>query len=385
MANYVTPGIYVEEVSTGPKPIGTVGTSTVAFRGIAPKVGAHVLRPRACVNWTQFLTEFAGPESKSNDLAVAVHGFFLNGGGRCFVVNLGKDDDLSKGLGALEAHDEIAIVAAPGKVEVADYDDVLSHCEKLGDRVAILDAADDVENTEMLKKVGIVGEQGEDAGLRPRNSDGGYGAIYYPRIVVRDPFDSKSTITVAPSGHLAGVYARTDATRGVHKAPANESLRGALGIKHLVTREEQGELNRSGINVIRFFPDSGIRVWGARTLADEASEWRYINVRRLVNMIKESIENGTRWTVFEPNDMTLWKSVERNVRAFLMGLWRDGALLGETPEQAFFVRCDSEINPQSSIDAGRLITEIGIAPVKPAEFIIFRLGMVSPESEEGRG
>jgi hypothetical protein len=175
------------------------------------------------------------------------------------------------------------------------------------------------------------------------------------------------------SGHLAGIYARTDATRGVHKAPANEQIRGALDLCYKVTREEQGGLNAAGINCIRFFPDSGIRVWGARTLAAESSEWRYISVRRLFNMIEESIERGTSWIVFESNDPRTWKSIERDIRAFLTLVWRDGALKGNTPEQAFFVKCDEETNPPEVIDAGRLITEIGIAPVKPAEFIIFRI------------
>jgi phage tail sheath protein FI len=147
-----------------------------------------------------------------------------------------------------------------------------------------------------------------------------------------------------------------------------------------VSREEHGELNRKGVNVIRMFPD-GIRVWGARTLAAEASEWRYIPVRRTFNMIKESIQEGTRWTVFEPNDMMTWKSVERDIRAFLMRVWRDGALLGATPEQAFFVKCDAETNPPEVRDAGQLIAEIGIAPVKPAEFIVFRIGQWTSETE----
>lgn len=381
MANYMTPGVYVEEVSTGPKPIGMVGTSTVAFLGEAPDAGASVNEPRACINWSQFLNSFVGEKEESNDLARSVFGFFQNGGNRCFIVNLGAEGDLTSGLSMLEAFDEIAIVCAPGCADAASHDALLTHCEKMGDRVAILDAADDVKNIELLKKVGTVSDSGSTAGLRPRNSDGGYGAFYFPHILARDPMDPKTTVSTPPSGHIAGIYARTDATRGVYKAPANDTVRGALGLKRLITREEQGELNRVGVNVIRFFPDSGIRVWGARTLADEASEWRYVNVRRLVNMIKESIENGTRWTVFEPNDMTLWKSVERNVRAFLTILWREGALLGETPEQAFFVRCDSETNPPEVIDAGRLVTEIGIAPVKPAEFIVFKLGMWRPGSE----
>jgi len=386
MPSYMTPGVYVEEVSTGPKPIGMVGTSTAAFLGVAPLARAHVNTPRVCVNWSQFVTDFVADTSVGNDLALGVYGFFQNGGSRCFVVNVGADGNLASSLRCLEALDEIAIVCAPGLSDAASHDALLTHCEKLGDRVAILDAADEVTNVELLKKVGTAtsgersGAEPADVGLRPRSSSGGYGAFYYPHLLIRDPISGNATVSAPPSGYVAGIYARTDATRGVHKAPANEIVRGAIGLQRLVTREEQGELNRAGVNVIRFFPDSGIRVWGARTLADEASEWRYVNVRRLVNMIKDSIENGTRWTVFEPNDMTLWKSVERNVRAFLTMLWRDGALLGASPEQAFYVKCDSETNSAEVIDAGRLVTEIGIAPVKPAEFIVFRLSMWRPES-----
>jgi phage tail sheath protein FI len=173
---------------------------------------------------------------------------------------------------------------------------------------------------------------------------------------------------------MAGIYARTDATRGVHKAPANEVVRGALDLTYRITPQEQGELNTNGINCIRFFPTQGIRVWGARTLADAANEWRYINVRRLFNMIEESIGRGTRWVVFEPNDMTLWKGIKRDISAFLTLQWRQGALMGATPEEAFFVQCDAETNPPEVIDAGQVVAVIGIAPVKPAEFVIFRIG-----------
>jgi phage tail sheath protein FI len=387
MANYMTPGVYVEEVPSGAKPITMVGTSTAAFLGVAPRADAPVDAPCVCVNWSQFVSLFVGSKAESTELVKAVFGFFQNGGSRCFVVNLGKGGDLSRAVAALDALDEVAIVCAPGFSDPVSHDALLSHCEQLGDRIAILDAAEDVADVELLKKVGTastgagVAAESSKPGLRPRSSAGGYGAFYYPHLMIRDPLVSGATVSASPSGHVAGIYARTDATRGVHKAPANEVVRGAVGLRRLVTRAEQGELNRAGVNVIRFFPDAGIRVWGARTLAEESSEWRYVNVRRLVNMIKESIENGTRWTVFEPNDMTLWKSVERNVRAFLLMLWREGALLGASPEQAFYVRCDAETNPPDVIDAGRLVTEIGIAPVKPAEFIVFRLSMWQPESD----
>ncbi|HEX9992899.1 MAG TPA: phage tail sheath C-terminal domain-containing protein, partial [Acidimicrobiales bacterium] len=229
------------------------------------------------------------------------------------------------------------------------------------------------------------GDDGPAPGVRPRQSDGGYGAAYFPWITVRDPLGSDATVAVPPSGHLAGVWARTDAMRGVHKAPANESIRGALGLTYVVTDAEQEELNPVGVNCLRLFTREGIRVWGARTLADGSSEWRYLNVRRLFNMIEESIVLSTRWIVFEPNDRTLWKSIRRDVTAFLMRLWRDGALMGRTPEEAFFVQCDEETNPPEVIDAGQVITVIGIAPVKPAEFIVFRVSQHSAGSDVETG
>ena len=393
--SYLTPGIYIEEVSTGTKPIAAVGTSTAAFLGEAPVAEAHLNEPVAVNNWSQFVREFVRADSPGTPLARAVFGFFNNGGGRCYIVNVGKGNSIDGGLALLERIDEIAIVTAPGYNDAASYDALLKHCETLKDRFAILDSPEQVDNIDLLKKVATVqattaggdtggtgdadkGKRsrggGASTGLRPRNSDGGFGAFYFPWITARDPLSNGAVVNTPPSGHLAGIYAQTDTTRGVHKAPANVGVRGALGLTYTVTREEQGQLNKMGVNCIRFFPDAGIRVWGGRTLAEEASEWRYINVRRLFNMIEESIGGGTRWTVFEPNDPRTWKSIERDIRAFLTLLWRDGALKGDTPEQAFFVKCDEETNPTEVIDAGRLVTEIGIAPVKPAEFIIFRIG-----------
>jgi phage tail sheath protein FI len=235
-----------------------------------------------------------------------------------------------------------------------------------------------------LTKVGGTGAPaGGDTnnGLRPRQSDGGYGALYFPWLIVRDPANPANLVPVPPSGHMAGIWARTDATRGVHKAPANEPIRGALDLTYYLTRAEQEDLNPAGVNCIRKFSREGIRVWGARTLAASDSEWRYLNVRRLFNVIKESIAESTRWIVFEPNDYTLWKSIRRDISAFLTLLWRDGALMGRTPDQAFFVKCDDETNTREVIDLGRVVTLVGIAPVKPAEFVIFRISQFSGGTE----
>jgi len=407
MPTYMAPDIYIEEVSGGARPIQAVGTSTAGFVGEAPDPTQHVNEAIAINNWSQFLRNFVAEDSKSTPLSHAVYGFFQNGGSRCFVVNVGKGGAIAGGgrtrvgLEILEQVDEVAIVAAPGYIDPASYEAVLAHCEKLLDRVGILDAPGDVDDISRLTQVatakattpkgkttpaatgsadaasGTTPPAGAavsgNGGLRPRQSDGGYAAFYFPWITVRDPLSPADLVNVAPSGHMAGIWARTDALRGVHKAPANEPIRGALDLTYLLTRDEQGILNQSGVNCIRLFNREGIRVWGARTIADGSSEWRYLNVRRLFNMIEESVGTSTRWIVFEPNDRTLWKSIRRDISAFLTRLWRDGALMGRTPQEAFFVKCDEETNPPDSIDAGMVITIIGIAPVKPAEFIVFRI------------
>jgi hypothetical protein len=210
------------------------------------------------------------------------------------------------------------------------------------------------------------------------NYDTTRAALYYPWIEVPDNTNGRTKL-MPPSGHMAGVYARTDSTRGVHKAPANELVRNCLGLGVNVTKGEHDLLNPVGINVIRSFPGRGIRIWGARTLTSDPS-WRYINVRRLFNMVEESIERGTQWVVFEPNDTFLWSRVTRDVSSFLKMVWRTGALFGATPDQAFFVKCDAETNPPEARDLGQLVVEIGIAPVKPAEFVIFRIGQMQPGS-----
>ncbi len=407
MPNYYTPGVYVEEVASGPRPITAEGSSTAAFIGEAPLAEAHLSRAWAVDNWSSFLREFVGEATTSTALSNAVHGFFLNGGRRCYVVNVPRgqaivgDARQRRGVQLLEAVDEVAIVAAPGYTDPASYEALLSHCENLQDRVAILDPPKTFKSVDQLTQVAEVAvpeaegarpraraeaAEAPAAGLKPRQSDGGYGAFYFPNLVVRDPLTGKN-VEVAPSGHLAGIYARTDATRGVHKAPANEPVRGALTVAYRVTHAEQEMLNQAGVNCIRFFSNEGVRVWGARTLAPSASNWRYLNVRRLFNVVEESIAKNTRWCVFEPNDRRLWGAITRDVTAFLTAIWRDGALLGRTPEEAFFVRCDEETNPPDSIDAGRVVTVVGMAPVKPAEFIVFRIGQhvggVEIESQGG--
>jgi len=394
--SYLSPGVYVEEVDRGSKPIEAVGTNTVGFLGESSKGPQN--ETVLITNWSQFVKTFGDFKDCSEHLAHGVYGFFNNGGSRCFVVNVGapdhgkevkagpagdKKDDKAPapvqtggggrdglyigrdggpgartGLKCLDEVDEIAIIAAPGQTSAAVQDALLSHCETRKDRFAILDSPETITG-------------GVDKLPKPRDSK--YGAYYFPWIQVYDP--DKGNIFVPPSGHIAGVYSRTDSERGVHKAPANEIIRGALGMKYNVSKGEQDLLNPKGINAIRFM-NNAIRIWGARTLSTDPS-WRYINVRRLFIMVESSIERATQWVVFEPNDHRLWKRVQRTIASFLTLLWRNGALMGTAPEQAFYVKCDEETNPPEVIDAGQLVVEIGLAPVKPAEFVIFRIGQMA--------
>ncbi|MFB7358583.1 phage tail sheath subtilisin-like domain-containing protein [Streptomyces gardneri] len=276
------------------------------------------------------------------------------------------------GFGGLEAYDEINMVAVPdlmaayqqGLIDLEQVKAVqlglIAHCELMGDRMAILDPPPGLNARDIRTW------RQETAGYDSR-----YAALYYPWIKSFDPATGQ-TRTVPPSGHMAGVWARNDSERGVHKAPANEIVRGAVDLELQITRGEQDLLNPIGVNCIRAFPGRGIRVWGARTLASDPA-WRYLNVRRYFNYLEESILVGTQWVVFEPNDQSLWARIRRNISAFLVNEWRQGALFGQRAEDAFYVKCDAETNPPESVDLGRVVCEIGIAPVKPAEFVVFRL------------
>lgn len=397
MPTYSHPGVYVEEVPSAVRPIAGVGTSTAGFIGVAadikgpwdatkkagmplrpdeePYVQAEPLIPQPINSWTDFTQAFGDLQPANQFLAHAVYGFFNNGGSRCWVTRLpaargtGFATSLDQALRAFEGIDEIAIVAAPlppdtaAEVLTSVQTKVVEHCENMQDRVAILDSGDTASGVAAVT-LATVG--------RPAQRPKGYGAFYFPWIEVTDPLgDAGAVIVVPPSGHLAGVYARSDAERGVHKAPANEVLRGALGVRYQVSKILQDELNPAGVNCIRSFGGS-IKVYGARTLASD-SEWTYINVRRLVNFLRESIDEGTQWVVFEPNAPELWSRIRRNVGAFLNGVWASGALLGATADQAYYVRCDETTNPPEVREPGQVVTEIGVAIVRPAEFVIFRL------------
>jgi phage tail sheath protein FI len=268
-------------------------------------------------------------------------------------------------LDLLEKVEEIAILCCPEEPGFPGVTgQLLEQCERVKDRFAILQAP--------LSVPDLMNHRA------PSNSR--YGAYYMPWLRIRHAETGREQL-IPPAGHIAGIYARTDLQRGVHKAPANEVVRGLLGdpadpaqgLSVLVTKEQQDRLNQRGINVLRYFTGRGILVWGARTMAADP-DWKYVNVRRLFIFIEESLKKGTQWVVFEPNDEPLWAKVRRAVTDFLTRLWREGMLQGQKPEEAFFVRCDRTTMTQADHDDGRLIMIIGIAPIKPAEFIIIRIG-----------
>jgi uncharacterized protein len=505
MPTYLSPGVYVEEMEAGARPIEGVGTAVAAFVGLAAQ--GPVNEPTLVTNWSQFTNTF-GDFVEGSYLAHAVYGYFMNGGGACYVVRIGANgngsapaargelaaggdkkvgsyevsaleegasgnditvevadasggegapddafklvvkragkpveefDNLSArkgrqnavqvvnqnsklirlkeatsggalarpdkgavslagggaptparlapddyvgdvsdrtGFGGLEAIDPITMVVCPdlmaayqqGMIDLEGVQAVqlamIAHCELMGDRVAILDPPPGL-NAQQIREWRV-----DKAGY-----DSKYATLYWPWIKVFDPASGEN-IHVPPSGHMAGIWGRNDDTRGVHKAPANEVVRGAITLELQITKNEHDLLNPHGINCIRAFPGRGIRVWGARTLSSDPA-WRYLNIRRLFNYLEESILSGTQWTVFEPNDQQLWAKIRRTIAAFLVNEWRKGALFGTSPDQAFYVKCDDETNPAESIDAGMVICEIGVAPVKPAEFVIFRLSQYS--------
>jgi phage tail sheath protein FI len=305
-------------------------------------------------------------------------GWYLTGGDDGFPADPTKESDINPiyegadsmepadrtGLYTFKNVDEINIAAIPGVTSKYLQQKLITHCEvDMKDRFAVLDSMATADLDEIKEQRNLF--------------DTSYAALYYPWLYMYDPL-SKDYINIPPSGHVCGIYARTDVERGVHKAPANEKINGAVNTERLngsyriINKGTQEILNPLGVNCTRIFPGRGIRVWGARTMSSN-SLWKYVNVRRLFLFLEESIEDGTQWVVFEPNDQKLWARVIQTITQFLTSVWKSGALMGATPEEAFFVKCDRTTMTQSDIDNGRLIVLIGVAPVKPAEFVIFRI------------
>jgi phage tail sheath protein FI len=271
-----------------------------------------------------------------------------------------------QGLTALEAdaYRDVSLVYAPA-ASVAVAQTVITHCENLRFRFAVVDCDKAAQTT-----------------VQPRSTIGEtqFGAFYFPWIVVSDP-QTGAQKTVPPGGYVLGIYSRTDSNRGVFKAPANEIVRDALDLTTDANDQKQDVMNPNGVNAIRHFPGRGILLWGARTLSANAL-WKYVPVRRLFIFVERSIYEGTQWVVFEPNDQRLWARVIDTIRIFLRGQWRLGALFGATEDQAFFVTCDQTTMTRDDILNGRLICEIGIAPVRPAEFVVFRIFQNTAEAQQ---
>jgi phage tail sheath protein FI len=366
-------------------------------------IDVPVCETKLCTNFSEYIKKFGtfsafksepeNPDEPSakwrfkpmhpghHALTHAVNGFFQNGGTKCFVARIERPDQLSDALKALESIDEVAIIAAPGLPKTPDvWEQLMTYCEDVNREnvFAVLDSAqvvnDGQTNDFEISKLDV-----------PRASKNA--AYYFPHIEVMDPAKQlqdtdptrqvgtkyRGRTHVPTSGHVMGIYARTDVERGVHKAPANCVVRGALEVKYYISKPQQETLNPEGVNAIRIMNDA-VTVWGARTVGgDRNGEWKYINVRRLFLFLQESIDKGTQWIVFEPNDPALWSRIRLNVSAFLTNVWRNGALFGLTPDEAFYVKCDEETNPPEVRDLGMVVTEIGVAMVRPAEFVIFRI------------
>jgi hypothetical protein len=325
-------------------------STLVTVEEVSTLIPAHIVAP----TW---LTGSFGPDSET-EISVSDY--------------VGKVTDTGRtGLQAFEAVDEIAIVCIPDERQTSIpgnsdpgtglTNELVEHCTSLKDRFAVLQSP-----------------LSPDLSQEPP-IDSKYAAFYYPWVRVVNP-ETNSFVYVPPGGHICGIYARSDTERGVHKAPANEPVRQVADLYDQVTQTEQASLNPRGINCIRSFPGRGIRVWGARTTTSDPS-WKYVNVRRLFIFLEESIDEATQWVVFEPNNQELWARVRQSVSNFLTTVWRTGALMGSTPDEAFFVKCDRTTMSQDDIDNGRLIIEIGVAVTKPAEFVIFRISQVANAAE----
>ncbi|MFI9306680.1 phage tail sheath family protein [Streptomyces triculaminicus] len=349
--------------------------------------------------WIAAGNELAGLKRREGELAVfagyfersariqlpeAVYGFFANGGTSCYVLRLDPDRPLADevdgdpdkrtGLAGLKTVPDVTMVAVPDvwregmtpETGATIMGKVVAHCVTMRNRLTLLEPPPDTAPAEVPQFLGRLASPDEDAAA--------FTALYYPWVNV--PGVDGIARTVVPSGHLAGVWARTDAERGVFKAPANQNLRGVLSLPTLLTDQRHGELNDKGVNCLRVFPDRGLLVWGARTRSS-SRDWRYLNVRRLVSFLSDSIRQSSTWAVFEPNDDRLWGTLRHAVGSFLTDQWRQGALLGRTPDEAFYVICDRTNNTSATIDAGQVICDIGIAPVRPAEFVQFTITQIA--------
>jgi phage tail sheath protein FI len=346
------PGVYVEEVPLGVAPISGVDTSTAGFIGAVGS--AEPCAPVHVSSLVEFERAFARVEV--GPLRAAVAGFFENGGSDAWVVGLTDGVPLSVGLECLDAVEMLGLLCLPGETDIDVLRAAIEYAERRRAFTVIdppgTEVADTCAYAEALAQSGSANA-----------------AVYFPPFEGGDP----------PSGAVAGAYARLDRERGVWKAPAGEEavLRGSVSPAVDLTEDESSRLNAAAVNAIRRFPNEGVLVWGARTIQGaqtSSSDWKYVPVRRLGLYVEHSVDRGTQWAVFEPNDESTWARLRQQISVFLIGLFRQGALAGPTPDESFFVRCGNDTMTQDDIDNGRLDIVIGIAPLKPAEFVILRIG-----------
>jgi hypothetical protein len=362
---YQTPGVYKKDIFARPRAAFLTGVPV--FLGLAERAPAQPVQKLTL--WPQFAEQFG---TTAGYLGVAVHAFFLNGGDVCYAVRLPDTsvEALRTGLQLVAPIDDIDLVcapdimwsgvpgAAPDPATVKSLQsEVLDYCVKQGDRLAILD--------------GMPGSDIEVVRRQRRDLAGANGALYFPWVKVDDSATGVGGF-VPPCGHVAGVFARTDRATGVHKAPANQEVEGVVDLAAHVSNTDQERLNPEGINCIRSFPGRGIRVWGARTLSGETA-WAYVNVRRIFLTATRWIEANLTGTGFEPNDPQLWTRIGRELFVYFNGLFEQGALKGDSPQEAFYIKCDAETNPPEVREQGRVVTEIGLAPNLPSEFVVVRI------------
>ena len=374
MPEYLAPGAYVGERAAQPKPIEGVPASTAGFIGPCHK--GSIKRAILVTSLAGFERTYGGRRRLQLDGGAlmpnytwhAVRAFFKEGGHRLYVARVPRwrARDCENALKCLEAAEEISILAAPGSTfgnqhggeATAIANALLEHVERMRYRFAVLDSGpgQSIENVRAIR-----------AGFASTRA-----ALYYPWVRVKDPMNGR-LLSLPPSGFIAGIYARVDLARGASKPPGNEVVKLAVGLDHEVTDASLTVLNRESINSIRAFGPRDFRVSGGRTLSADP-DWKYVNVRRYFAFLEASIDKGTQWAVFEPNGEPLWAKIRRAVQDFLTNEWRAGGLPGSRPEEAFFVKCDRSTMTQADLDQGRLICLVGVAVVRPAEFVIFRIG-----------
>lgn len=397
MNNYIAPGVHVEETGARSRKIDGVLTSTCAFVGPTTK-GPVGVASGPLTSFADYERIYGGVKDlpfatdkkalhRRNYLAHAARAFFDNGGMRLHVVRVVAGFRTGKGVvlpdaneyaaafASLEGLGDISIVAAPGYSALSDLNRgavyraiqtaMLAHvADPLRYRMAVLDSPPGATPTEMQALPGLI--------------DSTRAALYYPWVITANPLAGPKSrqpaeIALAPSGFVCGTYARSDIERGVHHSPANEEVLGALRFERELNTSEHELLNPVGVNCLRAFTGRGLRVWGGRTTSRDP-EWKYVNVRRYFNYLGASIDCGTQWTVFEPNGENLWATMRQTVSDFLTTEWQNGGLIGSQPPEAYFVRCDRTTMTQDDLDNGRLVCLIGVALMKPAEFMILRIG-----------